>query len=122
MCRRLNKASVSVKYYFNVVFGLVFFCPWYSLCLYKQTENPQTPRVPGPAVKQHSHFSHVKLRVLRWCCTVIALLLHLHMQVKGNYISNTSGQRQGHGNFAFAFTVYTSTPKPAVTPRQIHHI
>lgn len=40
----------------------------------------------------------VELCVLGWCCTVIALLLHLLTQVKGKYISNTSGWKQGHGN------------------------
>lgn len=68
--------------------------------------------------------SHVKLQVFQWCCTVIALLLHPHKQVNGNYISinyNTQGQSQGQLSFAFISTVYICALKPTVVLHTIKH-
>ena len=117
MCREWKESAVSVNDHFNVVSGLLF-CLWFDLLAHKQTRKIhklwgcQGPRRLG----------HVKLWVFQRCCTVIALLPHPHKQVNGNCISNTSGQGQAHGNFAFAFyCIYKHTESVCNTARKIIH-
>lgn len=117
MCREWKESAVSVNDHFNVVSGLLF-CLWFDLLAHKQTRKiHKLWECQGPR-----RLGHVKLWVFQRCCTVIALLPHPHKQVNGNCISNTSGQGQAHGNFAFAFyCIYKHTESVCNTARKIIH-